>query len=282
MLAAVLALSGGQTSLLVAIGALAGLLGGMLGIGGGLVMIPALLLLLGADAFGVGSLHVYKQAALAAAVVLSIPAAIRHCRARAVNFRLLPAIVLCACGGALGGVWLGSLFAAETTHVLRRIFGGFMIVSVMVDMAQGRRRSLAEGSDIDADKPPPRPNSLACGALVGAPAGLISGLLGVGGGIWAVPAQHALFHIPLRNAIGASTAMIVALAPLAAWMQSVAVSRMPGLNVTDGWRLAAILAPGAAVGGWIGGRLTHVTPLASLKIVFQVLLVVAGLKLALF
>ena len=73
------------------IGLLAGILGGLLGIGGGLIIIPMLIIMLG-NAYGVGSLHVYKITALATAIVLSIPAARQHLCSGAVVKRMLPTI----------------------------------------------------------------------------------------------------------------------------------------------------------------------------------------------
>ncbi|RMF82023.1 MAG: hypothetical protein D6744_06450, partial [Planctomycetota bacterium] len=107
----------------------------------------------------------------------------------------------------------------------------------------------------------------------------ISGLLGIGGGVWAVPAMHYGAGVRLPSAIGNSSTMIVGIASAAALMQSVSVQWMPGLAAADGWILAALLAPGALLGGRLGARLTHVLPTTTLRHAFHALLALTGLKL---
>ena len=106
---------------LPAIGLAAGVLGGLLGIGGGLVMIPAMLFALG-EPFGVGTLHVYKLAALMVGAMLSIPAVIRHSRAGAIDRAALPSIVIGGIAGVLIGVGVASVFSGAATAILKRVF----------------------------------------------------------------------------------------------------------------------------------------------------------------
>jgi len=122
--------------LLPVIGVVAGLLGGLLGIGGGIVMIPAMLLLLPEDLYGGRDqrLHVFQLAALATAVVLSAPAAKRHAQAGAIVPAMLWGIIPAAVIGVAGGVALASLFVGEYAHLLRRIFGGFMVLAAAADI----------------------------------------------------------------------------------------------------------------------------------------------------
>jgi len=119
------------------------------------------------------------------------------------------------------------------------------------------------------------------GGVVGLPAGIISGLLGVGGGIWAVPAQHAALGVRLPNAIANSACTIVVVAAAAALTKTYAVSRMAGLNPLWGWWLVLWLAPGAVVGGWFGGALTHRLPVKWIRYAFYALLLITGLRLIL-
>ena len=260
---------------LPAIGLAAGVLGGALGVGGGLVMIPAMLLALGETRFGSGSLHLYKLSALAAAIVLSIFAARQHIRARVVVMPIVRSITLGAIFGVVAGAALGSRFSQENTHILRRVFGGFMLLVVASYIWRLRLGDRARSVASCPCARRWRPYAL----FVGAPSGLISGLLGVGGGVWAVPAMHYGLGLRLSSAIGNSSTMIVGVATAAAVVQSVFVYRMPDLFVTDGWVLAALLAPGALVGGQLGGRLTHHLPASTLRHAFHALLAVTGLKL---
>lgn len=109
--------------------------------------------------------------------------------------------------------------------------------------------------------------------LVGLAGGVFSGLFGVGGGIIVVPGLALLLRTDLKVAIGTSLAVIV---PTAA----TGVFKHQQLGQVD-WKLAALLAPSAIVGGLLGASLT--TRLTSLELqkLFGVLLVILGLRLVL-
>ena len=267
--------------LLPVIGVVAGLLGGLLGIGGGIVMIPAMLLLLPEDLYGGRDqrLHVFQLAALATAVVLSAPAAKRHAQAGAIVPAMLWGIIPAAMIGVAGGVTLASLFVGEHAHLLRRIFGAFMVLAAAADI--WRRRAAQRGRETHRRSCPVATRRMLIGTAVGLPAGVIGGLLGVGGGIWAVPTQNAAFGIRLPNAIANSACTIVVAAAAAALAKSVAITRIAGLDALNGWWLALWLAPGALVGGWFGAALTHRLPVRWVRRAFYALLIVTGLRLAL-
>ena len=264
-------------ALMLLLGVVAGLLGGLLGIGGGLVMIPAMILLFGERLYGANSIHVYKLAALATAVVLSIPAVVAHARAGAVVPRMLVGIILFGLVGVGVGVGLGRFFADEHAALLRRLFGGFMLLSVAVSLWRRRLSS----DDYGCKCSPVASRWAVIGSVVGMPAGVIAGLLGVGGGVWAVPVQNYALGVRLPNAIANSACMIIALAAGASAMQSVALTYFDGVGPADGWWLAVWLAPGAVVGGWFGARLTHRLPVARVRTAFYILLLITGAKLVL-
>lgn len=259
---------------LLGVGLFAGAVGGMFGIGGGVVVIPSLLFLLGAERFGPGSLHLYKLAAQLAAILLSTPSAIRHLRAGAVVRGFVPSIVGFAAAGVLVGVAGAYAFAGEHTYVLRRVFGGFMVVSVGTVMWQQWR-----GQSSRVDRCPAPARAWRVGLTVGGPAGLVAGLLGVGGGIWAGPAQQLLLGINVRNAIANSACMVAFLAPIAALMQGISVWNMDELRLMDGVWLAVFLGPAGALGAWLGAWLTHVTPVGRVRDLFYAVLILSGLRL---
>ncbi len=263
---------------LLAIGLLAGVAGGLLGVGGGIVMIPAMALLLG-DPWGRDSFHAYNLASITTAIVLSIPAAIRHTRARAVIYQMLPGILPLALIGVVGGVLLAGQLTRQHTHTLKQIFGGFLEFVVLVSALQEWRSVRGEPHLCSSCPLPIRRTRI--GLIVGLPAGIIAGLLGVGGGIWAVPAQSLLLGIRIRQAIATSTVMIVAVALATSIGLSVVLARLgndPPLHHVAWW-LTLWLTPGALVGGWCGAGLTHRLPVRWLRYIFQALLAVTGVKL---
>ncbi len=271
-----------QLAALLLIGGGAGVLGGLLGIGGGLVMIPAMVLVFGDRLYGDNSFHLFKLAALATAVVLSIPAVRQHARADAIVPRMLTGIIPLGLVGVVLGVGLARLFADEYTEILRRAFGAFMLLAVGANIWQRRGRGAAETHRRDTCPSPTRWAHI--GGLVGLPAGLIAGLLGVGGGVWAVPAQNYLLGVRLPNAIANSACMIIGLALGATVVQSLAIADLqdPQAPVWQGFWLAVWLAPGAMIGGAVGAKLTHRLPVRWIRNVFYALLLLTGLRLMLF
>ncbi len=261
---------------LVAAGVAAGFVGGLAGVGGGLVMIPVMIFAVG-DRYGPEAFHLFKLASISTSFVLSIPAAARHIRARAVLRGFVPAMAPGALAGTLAGVVAAGTLSGPQTHWLTRAFGVLMILSVGLRSYVELR---AVRGDAYVTRACPTPRRFAfLASVIGAPAGLVAGLFGVAGGIWAVPVQN-LLGILLRNAIANSTVLVGLVALVTACSQSLAVAQRPSLHLADAFLLAACLAPGAMLGGWIGAGLTHRIPTRWLSRGLNVVLVLTGLRLA--
>jgi uncharacterized membrane protein YfcA len=266
---------------LVGVGFLAGVLGGLLGIGGGIVMIPAMVILLG-QPYGENSFHLFKLGAITTSILLSALAALRHRQAGAIVAPMAASMVPLSAVGVGVGVLLAGTLAGPYTAILRRLFGVFLelvvVISVYQDWLAARGRA-----QLCRSCPMPR-RWLWIGSLVGLPAGVIGGLLGVGGGIWAVPVQKLVLGIHLRHAIANSSVMVVAIAIVTSVLLSLQVPHLqadPPLQPAEGWWLAVWLTPGAVMGGWLGAGLTHTLPVKALRRAFLLLLVIAGLRLIL-
>lgn len=265
------------------IGGLAGTLGGMLGVGGSVIMIPALTLVFGRDQ------HLYQAAAMAVNVCVAVPAALRHRKAGAIQPAVLcwflPGAAACVVVGVMlsnlevfrgrdGGVWLGRLLAA------------FLVYVVWINVGR-LRREFATGSvgttERPRDKGLTKATPIRC-LGVGGIMGTVAGLLGIGGGALAVPLQQALLRLPLRNAIANSTAVISVSATIGAVVK-LATLEQHGTPATpmswqDGLLLAACLAPTAFLGGRLGASLTHALPIRWVRLAFVLLMVVAAGRMA--
>ncbi|MEM8781475.1 MAG: sulfite exporter TauE/SafE family protein [Planctomycetota bacterium] len=268
------------------IGGLAGTLGGMLGVGGSVIMIPALTLVFGRDQ------HLYQAAAMAVNVCVAVPAALRHRRAGAVlpavlKWLLPGAVVFVLVGVALsnaawfagdaGGVWLGRLLAV------------FLVYVVWVNVGRLRREFAAptpEPATVPLDsRPQPSAHASPARCLgVGGVMGTIAGLLGIGGGAIAVPLQQTVLRLPLRNAIANATAVISVSAALGAAVKLATLGQHSTadrpLSWHDGLLLAACLAPTAFLGGRLGATLTHALPIRWVRLAFVLLMVAAAARMA--
>ena len=118
-----------------AIGLAAGFAAGLLGVGGGIVMVPAMVLLLGFDQ------HVAQGTSLVVIIPAALAGSVTHYRNRRVSLR---DAALLAVGG-IGGAVIGSISALSVDDtVLRRIFGAFLlIVAAQMVLGRGRRKNEA-------------------------------------------------------------------------------------------------------------------------------------------
>jgi uncharacterized membrane protein YfcA len=108
---------------------------------------------------------------------------------------------------------------------------------------------------------------------IGLVAGVLSGLFGVGGGVLIVPALIFLARLPTKMALGTSLASI-ALLPVGL-LGAYTYYRHGNLNV----KAALLIALGIFLGGWIGAKLAHEIPAATLQRMFAVLIMVMAIRL---
>ena len=114
-------------------------------------------------------------------------------------------------------------------------------------------------------------------ALIGLIGGITSGLFGVGGGVFMVPAMMLGLSPPIRDvkmAIGTSLVVIVPTAIMGSFKHH--------QNGNVHWVIAAMLVPGAIIGSYIGVYLTKIVSADDLKRIFGIFLVIVGLRLIFF
>ena len=114
--------------------------------------------------------------------------------------------------------------------------------------------------------------------LIGLLAGLFSALLGVGGGIVAVPLLQKLCRLPLRQCIATTAACMCFSAAFGAVRKNLALSSL-GLDMSESLQIAAFLAPTAVLGGLMGGWLAHALPLNAVRLAFILLLLWSAAQL---
>jgi hypothetical protein len=258
-----------QFLILAAVGLLAGLTGGMLGIGGSIVMIPAMAEILPPDQ------HLFQAAAMIVNFFVVVPAVVRHRRAGAIDGRTVARIVPPALVGVIAGVLMSEagVFSGRGEAYLRGLFGLFLMVVSVIELWR-----LVRGAGEDQ----PGRTTVGTGwlraGLIAVPVGIVAGLLGVGGGIVAVPLQRRFLGIPIRAAIANSAAMIIATSLVGACAKNGAYAMEHGFSAHP-FILAAVLIPTAVVGSLIGSRLTHRLPVRILKAAFLGVMVLASIRL---
>ena len=250
-------------------GAVAGLLAGLLGIGGGLVIVPALAALFSLHGFPADDLmHFAIGTSLATIVPTSIVSLLSHHRRGGVHWPavrgLSPGIVL----GALGGAWLAGQL---TSPGLRLLFGGFELL-VALQLLAGRQPAAHHSL-------PGAPGLGVAGGLIGA----VSALLGIGGGTLTVP--FLLWNgVDILRAVATAAAcgLPVAIAGATAFAAGAAGSSGMAGGLHTGfiyWPAVAVILLASIPTAPLGARLAHTLPTGTLKRIFGILVLAMGIKL---
>ena len=249
---------------LIIAGLAVGVLGGLLGIGGSIIMIPILTLLFRHDQ------HLSQAAAMIVNVCVSAPAVVRHQRARAIEWTVVRRMLLAGLIFILIGVACSNRLDGRKLMI---VFGLFLIYVILVNT-----RKLFDNTDGDDNRDAHHDWTRA--SLVGAAMGFVAGLLGVGGGIVAVPLLQRICRLPLRHCIAVSATVMCVTAPLGAIRKNMALVQLSDLQrpVLVSLIIAACLAPTAIVGGFLGATLTHRLPLKAVRAALIILLTLASAK----
>jgi uncharacterized membrane protein YfcA len=245
----------------------AGTFGAVVGVGGGIILVPLLTLFLGVP------VHSAVAVSLLGVIAVSTTASASYLRHGFVDRRVgLTLLVATATGGIAGGYIAGYLDA----RVISALFGVTLVV-VAIQMLRGRRGAVPEftgeprGLDFDSSYVEPssgeavayRARRVGAGVVVSLFAGALSGLLGVGGGIVNVPTMNVLMHIPIRVATTTSTYMLGATAAASAVLY---LSR----GEVD-FALAGPVVIGVFLGGRLGTLVQPRVPQQALILVFVAL-----------
>lgn len=256
------------------IGLLAGGVGGLLGVGGSIIMIPAM-----TEMFGPQQ-HLYQSAAMIVNFFVVVPAVIQHRRAGAVNKATVARIMPLALVAVVLGVVASEipLFRGTGEAKLRGVFGLFLFF-VAANEFYRLIHPIEEHVPVSSGDPSKTPHiSWRLAASVALPVGFVAGLLGIGGGLIAVPLQQRLLKIPIRNAIANSAALIIATSIVGAASKNYAFMSSPAGNLKP-LLYAAVLIPTAIIGSYVGAHLTHRVPMRTVKIGFFLLLATAAVRL---
>lgn len=250
------------------LGLVAGLLAGLLGVGGGLVLVAALVLVLPAQGVPPQAvMHVALASSLASVIITSLASTRAHLRRGSVVWPsaawLAPGLVL--------GAWLGSGLATRLPGDSLRVF----VVGYCVLAALQLLLGLPRAAPADGAAAPRGPVLAAAGVAIG----VVSALVGIGGGSMTVPLLIFLGLAPVR-AVGTSSAcgVVIGLAAAAGYASQARVTGMPagslgyvylpaaiGISLTSAW-----MAPR-------GAALAHrISPLALRRVFALFLLAMAG------
>jgi hypothetical protein len=230
----------------------AGFLSGLFGVGGGILIVPALVLAMRMDQ------RLAHGTSLAAVLPIAVSSTLGYALEGEVDWPVAGLLAL----GAVGGAVLG-------THVLHRLpqralglaFAGLLVataIRLLLDHSEAAGRgALGVGTAVGL-------------VVVGVATGVLAGLLGVGGGIVMVPAMVVLLHIPPALAKGTSLAVIVPTSVMGTWRNR--------RNHNVDLRVAAVVGPAGVVSAFVASKISIGMSQTLSNVLFGALLLVAGAR----
>lgn len=234
------------------VGILAGFLAGLFGVGGGILIVPGLVLAVGM------SQRLAHGTSLAAVLPISVASAITYIAHDNVDWPVAACLTVGAVGGAVIGTRLLVVLPVRTITVL---FIGLTVVSAVrlfIDVdADGRAALTVPGGVVLV--------------VVGLAAGILAGLLGVGGGIIVVPAMILLLGIDPTIAKGTSAAMIIPTALIGTWRNR--------KSANADLRVAAVVGVAGIVTAALGAVLSDRMDDDLSNVLFAILLLAVALRL---
>ncbi len=229
----------------IAIGLTGGLISGLVGVGGGIVMVPLMVAILAMTQ------HRAHGTSLAMIVPIAISAVIPYWIAHGMDWLVVASLAGTSVGFAVVGARLTKHLNAT---VLRRGFAVLLMLTAIRLLLSAQSAAMfgqMEGIQL-----------IVAALIAGTVTGLVAGTMGVGGGIVMVPAMVIVMGIDQHFAQGISLAVIV---PTAI---SGAAQHFRQGNVDLRWAL--YIAAGGIVGGAVGAQLAQFIPAFGLRILFAV------------
>jgi uncharacterized protein len=255
------------------LGVFAGTFGSLVGVGGGVIVVPILTVFFGVP------LKTAVAASLIGVIAISLAGGSRYLAAGTVDRRLgLVLLAASSSGAVLGGMVAGALDAA----ILSGVFGVVLLLVAAQVVRTGEpaaRPSAAGGTRSSYVEPKTgatveyRPERIGLGLAISAVTGSLSALLGIGGGVINVPTMATIMGVPFRVAVATSTYMLGTTA-------AVGGAAYYARGQLDPF-VAAPVALGIIAGAQMGSRLAPRVSAIALRRLFAGLCVVLAIQMLL-
>lgn len=248
---------------------LAGIMAGLLGVGGGIVLVPMLFWLLSLTSFPPEAfMHMAVATSLATIIFTSVSSARAHHKRGSVDLKLLRLWAPAMAAGALFGGLASRFIDADG---LKMVFG---VIALLVSLNMARPKPLVVRDAV--------PESAVPNAALSGLTGFLSSLMGIGGGTLSVPILSA-FSVDIRRAVGTASAFGVV----------IAVPAVIGF-VVSGWGAAGrpplslgyvsvpaalVILPFTVGFAPVGARIAHAVDTKWIKRVFALFLFLTALRM---
>jgi len=243
------------------LGVFGGFISGLLGIGGGIIMVPLLLYVppyLGALAIGMKTI-----AGITAlqSFVGALSGAVGHHRFKRINKKLVLSL-----GGSMSvGALFGSFYSVYVSaNTILFIFAAMAVVAAIlmfIPKAEQEDESVENNVTFDTNR----------AIIIGLFLGVLSGIIGQGGAFLFIPVMLYLLHIPTRIAIG-SALLIGILSSTAVLIGRIGTNQLPYI-------LAIVITIGVVIGAQVGSVVSQYTPKLVLRRILAVIISITAIKI---
>ncbi len=263
------------TILIYAGSLVAGLLGSLTGLGGGVIVVPMLTVFFGVD------IHFAAGASLISVIATSSGAASSYVKEGFSNIRIGMFLEMATTSGAVLGAFLAASIPA---NIISLIFAAILIYSVLVSVVlkkgtvdPAKENKLAEVLKLEGKYPSPTgmtgyaAQHIPLGFGLSSFAGILSGLLGIGGGAIKVLVMERIMKVPFKVAVTTSNFMI-----------GVTAAASAGIYLKHGYIHAPLVMPvmlGVLTGAFLGAKLLTGASSKTLKFIFSVIILIMAYEM---
>ncbi len=254
--------------ILIAVGCVMGFTAGFFGVGGGIVLVPMLLLVYAHIDVDISiRAHIAFGTSLFVSTFTSLSSSYRHYKNRNVIFQAVFILAITSVITALFGSWIADQL---TSSALRRIF------SLVIFFAGLRLATQANEKGNERVARLSKPGLFGIGTFTG----FVSSLAGVGGGVFSIPMMYQFLNFPIKKAIGTSSTVIVfttLFASIGYMLNGWGRPDLPDLTIGYVHYGAAIpVMLTAILFSQLGAIVTHKTEVNRLRRIFGSFLVLVG------
>ncbi|MBT2601177.1 sulfite exporter TauE/SafE family protein [Oceanobacillus sp. ISL-73] len=260
------------------IAVLAAFIGSLVGLGGGIVLIPLLLL---SSQYITGFEWVSPQSVVAMSLVVmvftGISSVLSYAKQKQVDFYAGSIFLAGSIPGSMFGAWLNQFVNTDGFY----LYFGMLIIVISIIMSLRNKASKLR-RNVDIHEPGVRSFELKgevyiyklsfiSAISIALFVGMLSGLFGIGGGAIMVPVMMLLFGFPAHLAAATSMFMII----FVSFMGSITHIYLG--NVV--WEYVLFFIPGAWIGGKLGAKVNHFLSNNVLELVLKIMLILVGIRM---
>lgn len=242
------------------LGLIGGFFSGLLGIGGGIIMVPLLLYIPSLMGIGVISMKTAAGITMVQSLAGSFSGLLVHKKNKFIHRSLVAYMGIASIVGSLIGSISSKYLNGE---IMLQLFAGMALIATMMMLIPSTKNDEFTIEDVNFNK--------TVAFIIALVVGILGGIVGQGGAFILIPMMLYIIKIPTRVALGSSVA-ISFLSGVAGFIGKWGTGQIPFV-------MAFVLVVGAVIGAQVGGRLSKHLPTRRLRVILSILIVGTAIKM---